>query len=270
MRILLLGVNHRTAAVDLREKLALAVGDGDAAVADLHARFPGTECVVLSTCNRIEFYLARPTHQPPTADDLRRLLAQRSGLSPEAVTAASIHREGEQAVQHLFRVCTGLDSMVLGEPQVLGQVKRAYEAATAAGAVGPVLHRVFQGGLAAAKRLRTQTGIGVGRVSVASVAVDFARRIFDTFGDKTVLAVGAGEMAKATLQHLLKLGPGRLWVLNRSAPGPRRWRRSWGSLQHSAARGRGRTSTRCWWRRTSCSPAPPPPSRCSRPSGSAR
>src|SRR5690606_2380745 len=132
-------------------------------------------------------------------------------------TAASIHREGEQAVQHLFRVSTGLDSMVLGEPQILGQVKRAYEAASEGGAVGPVLHRVFQGAIAAAKRLRTETGIDAGRTSVASVAADVARRVFDTFTDKTVVGIGAGEMAKATLQHLLKLGPGQLWVLNRSA-----------------------------------------------------
>lgn len=216
MRLLLLSVNHRTAPVELRERLALATADSAATLADLRARFGDCECVVVSTCNRLEIYVARPSHAPPTAQDLRQFLADRSGTPVETVTAASIQREGEPAVQHLFRVSTGLDSMVLGEPQVLGQVKRAYEAAAASGAVGPVLHRVFQSSVAAAKRLRSETGIGAGRMSIASVAVDFARRVFDNFADKTVVGIGAGEMAKVTLRHLLDLNLGRLWVVNRS------------------------------------------------------
>lgn len=216
MRVLLLGVNHRTAPVELREKLALATSDPAAALRAMRERFPLCEAALVSTCNRLEVYAARPTHHAPTADDLRNFLAERAAVPAEAVSAASIHREGEQAVAHLFRVSAGLDSMVLGEPQILGQVKRAYESAAACGAAGPTLHKVFQAAAAAAKRVRTATGIGSGRMSVATVAVDFARQIFDDFRDKTVVGIGAGDMAKATLRHLLRLEPGKLWVLNRS------------------------------------------------------
>src|SRR5690606_26591510 len=123
----------RTAPVELRERLALAGESLDTALAALHARFPECEAVLLSTCNRTEFYIARPTHMPPDAEHLRAFLAEHSGVGVETVTAASIHREQEQALQHLFRVCCGLDSMVLGEPQILGQVKQAYDAANRRG-----------------------------------------------------------------------------------------------------------------------------------------
>jgi glutamyl-tRNA reductase len=216
MRLLMVGINHRTAPVEVRERLALAGERLVATLALIRSRHPECECVILSTCNRTEVYVARPTHAAPTADDLRSLLAGAGGVTASVIEAAAIQREQEPAVQHLFRVCCGLDSMVLGEPQVLGQVKRAYEAANACGAVGPTLHRVFQQAVASAKRLRTATGIDTGRVSVASVAVDFARQVFEDFADKTIVGVGAGDMAKAMLVHLARLNPGRLWVVNRS------------------------------------------------------
>lgn len=242
MRLLMLGFNHRTAPLELREALAFDPTKAAEAIDRLRAIYPTCECAMLSTCNRTEIYLARPIHDPPTIDDLRAFIAQHTGVAADTVTTASIHREQEPAALHLFRVCTGLDSMVLGEPQILGQTKRAYEAADRQGAVGPVLHRLFQGALTAAKQARAQTGIDQGRTSVSSVAVDFAGNIFDHFQDKTVLAIGAGEMIKSSVTHLKAVNPGKLWIVNRSLEnataladklalaGPGRGARAWEDL----------------------------------------
>ena len=135
------------------------------------------------------------------------ILARAGNITPEALTAATIRRENEQAVNHLFRVCAGLESMVLGEAQILGQVKRAYEAATDRGAVGVVLHRVFQQAVAVAKQARTETGIDAGRLSVGSVAVDLARGVFERFDDKVVVGIRAGEIAKLTFKHFAAIKP---------------------------------------------------------------
>lgn len=216
MRLLMLGFNHRTAPLELREALAFDDDHAGQAINDLRSEHPGSECVLLSTCNRTELYIARPIHDPPTIQHLRQFISQRTGVDADTVHAASIHREQDQAAAHLFRVSTGLDSMVLGEPQILGQVKRAYQLADKSGSVGPVLHRLFQGALTAAKQARHQTGIDQGRTSVSSVAVAFARNIFDHFGDKTVLAIGAGEMVKAALTSLRREEPNRLLVVNRT------------------------------------------------------
>jgi glutamyl-tRNA reductase len=216
MRLLMLGFNHRTAPLELREALAFDHDKAAAAIDDLRRLHPASECVLLSTCNRTELYIARPIHDPPTIDDLRRFVAEHTGVALQTVRSASIHREQDQAATHLFRVSVGLDSMVLGEPQILGQVKRAYERASERDAVGPILHRLFQGAITAAKQARTQTGIDQGRTSVSSVAVAFARNIFDHFNDKAVLAIGAGEMVKAALASLQREQPGRLMLVNRT------------------------------------------------------
>lgn len=216
MRIIMLSVNHHTAPVEMRERLALTGARLDQALDQLRKQYPTAEVVVLCTCNRTELYLARPTHEPPSIDDLRTFLADFCHVGLQTLVPASIHREQEQAVTHLFRVATGLESMVLGEPQILGQIKRAYEHAHTRGAVGPVLHHVFQQALRAAKLVRSQTGIDDGRTSIGSVAVDFARRIFERFDDKTVVGIGTGEMAKLTLRHLKALRPARLWVTSRT------------------------------------------------------
>lgn len=216
MRILMLGVNHRTAPVELREKLALPAESIGPALDRLRALHAGAEAVLLSTCNRTEIYLARPAHEKPAAEDLMAFLSTLCGVERDTLAGVSIHREQDQAVAQLFRVCAGLDSMVLGEHQVLGQVKRAYELASSRGAVGPVLHRVFQQAIAVARQARTSTGIDAGRLSVGSVAVDFARQVFEHFEDKTIVAVGAGEMAKVTLRHFQNLKPAKLWITNRT------------------------------------------------------
>ena len=216
MRILMLSISHRTASVELREKLAFSGERLDAAVDALRRLHPLSEAVLLSTCNRTELYIARPEHDAPRFEQLDDFLAGFCAVPLPEVVAAAVHREQDQAVAHLFRVATGLDSMVLGEPQILGQVKRAYEHGMSRQSVGPVLHRVFQQAITIAKHARSATGIDEGRVSVGSVAVDFASQIFDHFNDKVMVAIGAGEMAKLTLKHLKALKPAKLWLTNRT------------------------------------------------------
>jgi glutamyl-tRNA reductase len=216
MRVLMIGVNHRTASVETRERLAFSGAAVDELLEAFCGTYPNAEAVLLSTCNRTEFYIARASHEAPSVEEMVAFLGGRSQLSREAVASALFHAEGDAAVEHLLRVACGLDSMVLGEPQILGQVKRAYEQSNRNESVGPVLHKCFQHAIAGAKAIRTQTGIDAGRLSVGSVAVDFARQIFETFGDKNVLAIGAGDMAKVTLRHLLELGPRKLVVANRT------------------------------------------------------
>ena len=216
MRLIMLGINHRTAPLELREALAFDPEQAAEAIRDLRQAYPASECALISTCNRTELYLARPIHDPPTIEHLRDFITAQAGADADAVRSASIHREQDEAATHLFRVTSGLDSMVLGEPQVLGQIKRAYELADQCEAVGPILHRLFQGAITASKSVRRQTGIDQGRTSVSSVAVAFAKNIFDHFGDKTVLAIGAGEMIKASLASLRREDPKRLLLINRT------------------------------------------------------
>lgn len=216
MKITLVGISHHTAPVSLREKLALSTEQAARAAGELRRRYPAVEVVILSTCNRVEWYIARPAQQPPEGDELRAFIAEQCGVSSADLLAASIHRDNQQAVEHLFRVASGLESMVLGEPQVLGQIKRSYEQAAALGVVGVSLHRLFQQAIGTGKQVRRETGIDEGRVSVGAAAVDFARQIFESFDDKVVVGIGAGEMAKLTLKHLLSLQPRKLWLVNRS------------------------------------------------------
>jgi glutamyl-tRNA reductase len=217
MRLVMLGLNHRTASVELREKLALPDERADTVARSVRELNSLAEVVVVSTCNRTELYIARPVHAPPDPEEIVGILAEVCGVEPATLTPAVIHRENEQALAQLFRVCAGLDSMVVGEYQIVSQIKRAYERAIDAGTVGQVLHKAFQQALAVAKQVRTETGIGEGRVSVGSVAVDFAKQIFERFDDKVVLGIGAGEMAKITLTHLQHLKPAKLWLANRTA-----------------------------------------------------
>jgi len=216
MHIMALGVNHHTASVELRERLALSGDRLVRAIGEIRQRYPQTEVVILSTCNRVEFYLARPPLESPTFEEAVGFLTGFCGVDAELLAPSLVHFENKQAIEHVFRVASGLESMVLGEPQVLGQVKRAYELAHSCGGVGPVLHRVFQQAIRVAKRTRTVTGIDKGLISVGSVAVDFAKQIYERFDDKTIVGIGAGELAKPMLGYLQRLGPAKLWLTNRS------------------------------------------------------
>ncbi len=216
MNLLALGTSFKTAPIEIRERLGFAGPKLTTALQELNRDFD-CEAVILSTCNRVELYLAREDAEPALAvEPLADFLAEQHGLALDTVRPLLYHRAAAEAVQHLFRVASSLDSMIVGEGQIAGQVKKAYEFAQEQGTVGPVLHSLFQQGLAVAKRVRTNTGIGRGHVSVSSVAVDYVRQVFDHFHDKTILVIGAGKMGELTLRHLRDLEPHRILVANRS------------------------------------------------------
>ena len=214
MSLMVLGVDHRSTRTSVRESLAFPGACHGRGLAALKASFPDTEFVLLSTCNRVEIYAAAAS-APPEVNDLSSFLAGFHGMPAEELAGhLVVHRE-EAAIGHLFRVAAGLESLVPGEDQILGQVREAYKAATGRGVIGPILHAAFQRALRAARRARTETGLGRGTLSVASIAVDLARDVFDRFDDKTVLVIGAGKMGELALQHLRALRPGAILVANR-------------------------------------------------------
>ena len=227
VRLLVVGLNHKTAPLQVRETLAF---NGDAlrsALALFRQRHPAAEAVLLSTCNRVELYIARPLSGEPTFHTLVQFLAEARGLKSADLHGHLYHHEDRAAVEHLFAVASSLDSMVLGETQILAQVKQAYQTAVEAGCVGAggegggdtrVFHTLFQRSIAAAKDVHDSTELSSGRLSIASVAVDLARSVFERFDDKTVLCVGAGEMANLMLTHLRGLNPKKLVITNRSLP----------------------------------------------------
>ena len=216
MNLLMMGVNFRTTPVQVREKLALG---GDTLTQALEAiqRAFNCESVILSTCNRVEMYFARLDGTPlPAVGEMAELLGRLVELEGGSLADSLQSVEGENAVRHLFRVVSSLDSLVLGEGQIAGQVKQAYEVARQAGASGPALNGLFQWARQVARRVRTETGLAQGHVSVSSVAVDYVREVFDHFGDKTIAVLGAGKMAELTLRQLTELKPKRVIVTNRS------------------------------------------------------
>ena len=214
-RLFLLGLNHSTAPLEVREKIAFDAAGRDRAIDALRATFPEAEVAIVSTCNRVELYAARAVHGHPRAEEVVRFMGDFHQVDPAALRPHLYEKGDREAVAHLFTVASSLDSMVLGETQILGQVRDAYDAARERGACGAILNPLFQRAIAVGKEVLSGA-IAEGRVSVASVAVDYARRIFDSFADKTVLSVGAGKMAALVLQSFAALRPGRLLVCNRN------------------------------------------------------
>ncbi len=209
--LFVVGMSHRTSPVEVRERLAV---DGEALVRDVRSLAQGTgleEALLLSTCNRVEIYAGTTDATGPGAR-VRTWLEQRAH---ESVDGYLYEHRGEAAVRHAFRVASSLDSMVLGEPQILGQVKEAYAAAKASGALGSLLDRCFTTAFAVAKRVRSETLIAEGSVSVSSIAGDLAKKIFGDLEGRRVLLVGAGEMGEQAAKHLRKSGAA-LYVVNRS------------------------------------------------------
>jgi glutamyl-tRNA reductase len=215
-RLLLLGLNHATAPLEVREKIAFSPTGRDRAVEALRAQFPEAEITLLSTCNRVELYAARETHGHPRVEQMIEFLAKFHNIDPNTFSQHLYQKTDKEVISHLFHVASSLDSMVLGETQILGQVREAYDAARERGATGALLNPLFQRAIAVGKEVLTATAISEGRVSVASVAVDYARRIFDSFSDKVVLSIGAGKMASLVLQSFAQLAPKRLLVCNRN------------------------------------------------------
>lgn len=217
MNLRAIGCNVASAPVELREKLAFDEAKMRAALAELAARY-GVEAAILGTCNRVELYLARPeTGAPVHAPLVAEFLAETHGVRPEQIQPHLYEHADAEAVRHLFRVAGGLDSVVLGEDQIAAQVKEAFESAQKQEATGSLLNALFPAALRASKRVRTETGLGAGQVSVASAAIAYLKAVFETFTDKTVLVIGAGEMAQLTLAHLKELQPARVLVTNRTA-----------------------------------------------------
>jgi glutamyl-tRNA reductase len=212
MNIVLLGLNHKTAPIELRERLAIGPQQLEAATRSL-VQSPGIlEGMILSTCNRVELL----TSQEPDAPHLLEFLGSYFDIEPKLLSPHIYEYRQQEAVRHLFRVACSLDSMVIGEPQILGQVKSSYLAARSAGAIRGHLDRVLQRAFVVAKRVRSETQIGSSSVSIASVAVELARKIFGSLEDKKVLLIGAGKMSEQAARHLMDQGAGAVLVANRT------------------------------------------------------
>ncbi|KFN51051.1 glutamyl-tRNA reductase [Arenimonas composti] len=213
MTLLALGLNHQTAPLALRERVALDAARLPVALSELKA-VPGVEeAALLSTCNRTEVYVQVADGRE---DAVAGWLARHHGIAAETLAAYLYRHRDDEAVRHLFRVATGLDSLVLGEPQILGQVKDAWQAARAAHALRTPLDRLFQQSFAVAKRVRTDTRIGAHPVSVAFAAVRLARQVFAALDEATVLLIGAGDTIELAARHLVDAQAKRLLVANRT------------------------------------------------------
>jgi len=212
--LFLLGASHHTAPLAVREKLALDEARATALAEKLRA-LPGVkEFTLLNTCNRVEIYGV--AHHPDTVATLRAAVAETTGCALAELEGVLHLRQNHEAIAHLFAVASGLDSQVVGETEILGQVKTAYDAALARHWTGPVLNRVFQKTFQAAKHIRTHTAIGAGQVSIATVAVDLAGRIFGELGTSKVLVVGAGDIGLKTAQAFQSRGAASITVASRT------------------------------------------------------
>jgi len=209
MNLCCIGLSHHTATVATREQFA-----GGATAESIVREAGCTEALLLSTCNRVEVYAV--SQQRISTDEIARCLMRKMDTDPHDYAPPFYRYEAEKCVQHLFRVASALDSMVVGESEILGQAKKAYESARTSGAVGPYLHRLFQRAFRVAKQVRTHTDIARGAVSVGSVAVDLAQRIFGKLSDCKVLVLGAGETSERTARALISRGISDLRVSNRS------------------------------------------------------
>lgn len=231
MNLLALYCTHENTPLAIREKLAFASRDRiQQAYAELKRRFLDSEAVILSTCNRVEIYFASQEDDPAVVrEQLAHFLAEFHQVPLDEFVDKLQAASGSEAVWHLFDVISSLNSMVLGEPQIVNQVRQAYREAEEFGACGPMVHSLFQSAIRVSGRVRSETRLAEGRVSIASVAVgDFAKGIFDSFADKLVLIVGAGEMAEETLRYLKDEGVRDIVVVNRGLERAERLAREWG------------------------------------------
>ncbi|MDR3792077.1 MAG: glutamyl-tRNA reductase [Terracidiphilus sp.] len=218
MTLALIGVNHKTAPIELRERVAISRDDLAETTRALAATPGVTECMIVSTCNRVELLAA----VEGSGAELSSFLANHFGLDPKVLGPHVYEYRDQEAVRHLFRMAASLDSMVVGEPQILGQVKEAFAVARSAGTVGGHLEHLLQGAFAAAKKARSETGIGSNSVSIASVAVELAQKIFGSLQGRTVFLVGAGKMSELAARHLVQQGAGTILVTNRTHERARR------------------------------------------------
>jgi glutamyl-tRNA reductase len=230
MNLRMVGCTHRATNLDLREQLAFADHETSDALARWRQQFPYAELVLLSTCNRVELYAAGDI-AAPSSDELVDALLNYHGVARQRVHGQVVSLAHRDAVSHLYRVAASLDSMVVGEPQILAQVKQAYQRAAELDSAGPLLHDLFQSALRAARRIHNETSLHQHRVSIPSIAIaDFARGVFERFDDKHVLVIGAGKMADETLRYLRDAGASRIHVVNRNPERGNQLAASWSGV----------------------------------------
>ena len=213
--IILIGINHKTAPVELRECIAFSEDESASALQTLSRKPHIKELLLFSTCNRVEV-LVVTDNKREAIDSTKDYIAEVNKIPRQAFEDALYIHEGDEAVRHVFRVASSLDSMVVGEPQILGQVKDAYRLATEAKVSGVILNRLLHRTFFVAKRIRTETGIGGHAVSISYAAVELGRKIFGSLERKNVLLVGAGEMAELAVEHLIRNKVGDIYVANRT------------------------------------------------------
>ncbi len=213
--VVVVGINHHTAPVEVRERVALADGAIEDFLREVVGLPPIHEAAALSTCNRVEVVACCDPGSDPAMDVGERLL-RNGGLEPDGYRDCLFQLRGREAVRHVFRVASSLDSLVVGEPQILGQMKSQFAKSAAVHTAGPILHRVFHKGFSVAKRVRTETAVASRAVSVASVAVDLAAKIFETLDDRSVLLIGAGEIGEAAARSFVGAGATAVMVANRT------------------------------------------------------
>jgi len=213
--IVLLGLNHKTAPVEVRECLAFSNPETDAGLERLVADPAIEEALLLSTCNRVEVLVTAPSPQP-AIDAIKAFLADFKQQPVETFADTTYVHQDDDAVRHIFRVAASLDSMVVGEPQILGQIKAAFQTATQKRSSRVILNRLLHRTFFVAKRVRTETGIGDHAVSISFAAIELARKIFGAFEGRKVLLIGAGEMAELAVEHLIRQHAGDILVANRT------------------------------------------------------
>ncbi|QDS96739.1 Glutamyl-tRNA reductase [Roseimaritima multifibrata] len=217
MKLQMIGCNHRQAAVEFREQLSFTTAQAQTALNDFRNRFPAAEIVLLSTCNRVELYTGAADGDGPDQRAMADFLATQRNLPTDGLLEQLVYLDGQAAIEHLFTVAASLDSMVVGEAQIISQVKQAYELACESGSAGPLTHAAFQAASHVAKRVDRETSIHRRRVSVPSVAVgEVIPEFFDTLADKCIVLIGAGEMGEETLKYLVTAGAKDIHVVNRS------------------------------------------------------
>ncbi|HEX8766071.1 MAG TPA: glutamyl-tRNA reductase [Candidatus Acidoferrum sp.] len=216
MEIVLVGLNHRTAPVEVRERVSFTADQARRASEELRSKGILEETLVLSTCNRSEVYGVPPETSRECAPGLSSFLSEFHSVRMDDLNGSLYHHYDRDAVRHLFRVAAGLDSMMLGEAEILGQVREAYRVAHEQGATGPILNRLFQGALEVGKRVRSETELGTRPMSVASAGVKLAERIFGKLAERGALVLGAGTISEQVIAQLRDRGIARLYVMNRS------------------------------------------------------
>ena len=218
MKLQMIGCSHHHTDLAFREKLAFQPNQVVEALAKMRTAFPQSEAVLISTCNRVEIYTAAENEKDcPSAQQLINFVANYHGLAVDEIATDLRSLDGEDAIRHLFTMAASLDSMVIGEAQILSQVKQAYDMANQGENTGPLTHSSFQAAMRVAKRVQTETNIHRKRVSIPSVAVaDYASQFFERFDDKVILVIGAGEIGEETLQYLIDKNARDVRIINRN------------------------------------------------------